>query len=195
MTKLPSMPFFPADFFADTRHMSGEEQGAYLLMLMHAWLSGGKLPSDKKALLKLLRVHWRHWRCVEKAVLPFWDATQEGIITNTRLTQDQIRIESIHEQNKINGALGGRPKSLFSKDSVKAAGYVSPNRPETERLTNQNQNQNHLKDSLNGELRQERRWVPTKRIGSRLFKAGEYAPAYDGQMPEHWQILKPEDCN
>jgi uncharacterized protein YdaU (DUF1376 family) len=49
------------------------------------------------------------------------------------------------------------------------------------------------KESLNGELGQgkEGGWVLR---GGKVFKVGEFAPAYPGQSPNRWKKLTPEDC-
>ena len=40
MTKLPFMPLFVDDFFGGTMRWSAEQQGLYVLLLMHQWASG-----------------------------------------------------------------------------------------------------------------------------------------------------------
>ena len=73
------MPFYVADYLADTGHLSTEEHGAYLLLICHYWRHGG-LPANEQQLLQichsdatrwpgilltmrsLFSPHWRHKR-------------------------------------------------------------------------------------------------------------------------------------
>lgn len=176
MSKLPSMPFFPADFFADTRHLSWECQGLYLLMLMHAWLSDGKLPADEATLIRILRINKGRWNTLKVPVLPFWH-TEDGFIFNQRLTKNFKEIAQKFESNKAHGFLGGRPKALISNESSKPRGYFSG----TQTKGNQNQNQNYKEDSLNGEIRQEK--------GNPLFFVEEDTPQWNA-WAEYWRASK-----
>ena len=189
MSKLPSMPFFPADFFADTEHLSPSARHAYLFLLCHAWLRGAKLPNDDHALARLAGFRLDIWRKLKPHVMEFWKLDHDGNLVNKRQLVNFETVHTTREINKANGARGGYAKALNSKNTYIANGTFKT----SEALGNQNHNQ-ILKDSFNGELRQESRWVPTKRIGSRLFKVGELAPAYDGQPVRSWKTLKPEDC-
>lgn len=143
MSKLPSMPFYPADFFADTRHLSWECQGLYLLMLMHAWLSGGSLPSDEKTLIRILRIHGNRWNALKKDVLPFWH-TENSRLFQGRLSRNWEEIHAKITTNIENGKLGGRPpKSLLSNGWAKPNGFNL----ETQTKGNYNYNQNYKEDS------------------------------------------------
>lgn len=51
----PWMPFYVADYLADTGHLGALEHGAYMLLIMHYWQKGG-LPDDDRQLARIARM-------------------------------------------------------------------------------------------------------------------------------------------
>jgi uncharacterized protein YdaU (DUF1376 family) len=192
MTDIPGMIIWTDDYFGDTHHLTTFEHGAYLLILMAMWRNGGKLANSSKNLALLAHSRHEKWLKIEKKIMDFMtivEGSNGAEITQKRLWQEYQLAQSRALSRARAGRLGGLSKALKNNKPGLAKlvnGVALPD--------NTNTNSNIKKDFLNGELRQERRWVPTKRIGSRLFKAGERAPAYDGQPPDYWRVLKPEDC-
>ncbi|TPN26607.1 DUF1376 domain-containing protein [Mesorhizobium sp. B2-3-3] len=75
MTKhrLPYMPFWVDDYQRDTRHLTTEEHGAYLLLLMAAWASPtNSLPDDDDMLARVAGVSTARWRKMKAIVMAFW---------------------------------------------------------------------------------------------------------------------------
>jgi uncharacterized protein YdaU (DUF1376 family) len=145
------MPFFPADFFADTAHMTGEAAAIYLVLLGHAWLRGGTLPNDSRALAQLVRVSWQRWTSIKAEVLPFWEIGQDDLLRQKRLFHDyQIVLKKIEVASQ-NASKRWDKNNLDFNGTLDAKAYAKsmPSRP----VRNANQNQN-IKESLNGELRQ-----------------------------------------
>ncbi len=66
------MPFYVADYLADTGHLSAAEHGAYLLLIMHYW-QNGKLPAEPHRLARIARMTPDEWDAAADAVGEFFD--------------------------------------------------------------------------------------------------------------------------
>jgi len=71
----PWMPLYIADYRADTAHLGVTEHGAYLLLIMHYWQTGG-LPDDDRQLARvacMTAVQWKKARPTIAALFgPGW---------------------------------------------------------------------------------------------------------------------------
>lgn len=91
------MPLYVPDYRADTAHLGALEHGAYLLLIMHYWLTGG-LPADDQQLSRISCTSTTEWRrvkpIIEKFFLPGWK--------HKRIEDELARAEDI--TNKRRGA-------------------------------------------------------------------------------------------
>lgn len=73
MSSFPSLPLFTDAFIADTGHLSAQQTGAYMMLLMMAWRSPEcRLPDDDDKLARWARVDRRTWLKIKPAVMEFW---------------------------------------------------------------------------------------------------------------------------
>lgn len=120
MSAAPFMQLYVADYLADTQHLTAEQHGAYLLMLMSMWRTkDGTLPNDAKVLAKVAHTTPSRWAKISPTLMQFF--TEEG----GRLFQKRLAKEhqkAIHKTHslKSNGALGGTAKALKDKERVLA---------------------------------------------------------------------------
>lgn len=103
------MPFYVADYLADTHHLSTLQHGAYMLMLMSAWTRGGSLPADDVHLAGITRLGPLLWRKHKAVLMPFFDE-QDGCLVQKRLSAEYVKSSRLKEAAQTNGAKGGRPK-------------------------------------------------------------------------------------
>lgn len=73
MTAKPWMPLWIADYRADTGHLSAAEHGAYLLLIMHYWQTGG-LPDDDRQLARIACMAPVEWKRARPVLVEFFDA-------------------------------------------------------------------------------------------------------------------------
>lgn len=133
MSKSPFMQLYVSDYIGDTQHLTTEQHGAYLLLLMAMWRNGGKLPNDPAKLSRIARVSLRRWHIVSPEVMEFM--TVEGeFVTQKRLEREHQKALSISEKRSVSGKLGGSAKSLTSNVSDEANAKQLPKhsqKPET----------------------------------------------------------------
>ena len=67
------MPFYPADYLADTGHLTTQEHGAYFLLILHYWCNSG-LPADERKLARIARMTAPEWDTARDTIADFFDA-------------------------------------------------------------------------------------------------------------------------
>lgn len=112
MSNAPYMPFFVADYLADTGHLTTIEHGAYLLLIMHYWRVGC-LPTDDRKLATICRVSGHQWRAIRGTISGFFTE-------NWRHGRVEIEIANYKRKCEVRtkcGAMGGNAKALKNIDS------------------------------------------------------------------------------
>jgi len=128
----PYLPLFTGDYLSDTRHLSAQEHGAYLLLLMMAWRTATcSLPDDDALLARWAAVDKRTWQKIKPKIMAFWTNDPSGNWIQQRLTQERVYVSKRAEVARLNGARGGRPKSLKSKETHNPSGSSRVTQTET----------------------------------------------------------------
>lgn len=107
----PFMQLYVADYLGDTRHLTTEQHGAYLLILMTMWRSGGRLQNDAKKLARITGCTPSRWARIAAEVMEFFDV-QGGDITNPRLVLELEKASEKSIQRANAGSLGGKANAL-----------------------------------------------------------------------------------
>ncbi len=122
MSEIPSLPLFTDAYLADTRHLTAQEHGAYLLLLMMAWRAPNcRLPDDDAKLAKWAGVDARTWSRIKPTIMEFW-TPESGHWTQRRLAKEREFVSMRAEVARKNGKHGGRPKSLNTRAQENPAG-------------------------------------------------------------------------
>lgn len=119
MSERPFMQLYVSDFIGDTLHLSTEQIGAYMLMLMAMWNAGGSLPEDEAKLARVVRMSVKKWRAIAADILPFF-AAEGGRIVHHRLTKELQKSERKSHSRAAAGAKGGAARSLKNKEQREA---------------------------------------------------------------------------
>jgi uncharacterized protein YdaU (DUF1376 family) len=125
MSERPFMQLYVSDFLGDTLHLSTEQIGAYMLLLMAMWNAGGSLPDDDAKLARVCRMSIKKWRVVSDDLMAFFQR-ENGQVLHNRLTKEIKKSESKSELRASAGAEGGRAKALKDKEARLAKATVLP---------------------------------------------------------------------
>lgn len=75
MSTSPYMPLYIADYLADAAHLTTEEHGAYMLLIMTYWQRGKPLSADPARLANIARLPNGRWTDVERTLSEFFDVS------------------------------------------------------------------------------------------------------------------------
>lgn len=118
----PFMQLYVADYLGDTRHLTTEQHGAYLLLLMTMWRSDGRLPNDVKKLARITGCTASRWARIADEVLAFFEVDGDTL-TNKRLMLELEKASEKSIQRAAAGTKGGHAKAL--KDNKPALANAS----------------------------------------------------------------------
>lgn len=122
MAEFPALPLFTDAYLADTRHLSTEEHGAYLLLLMCAWRTRGcALKDDDRFLARLVGVSSHRWRRLKPVMSEFFDVS-DGVWRQKKLLDVYRGVETRVAKSRANGARGGRAKAAKVRGGRQTSG-------------------------------------------------------------------------
>lgn len=103
------MPLYIADYLGDTLHLTTEQHGAYLLLLMAAWKRGGHVPDDEAQLAQITRLADR-WQTHASATVRAFFTQRDGMLWHDRVVDELHKAEAlVHKRSKA-GAAGAAAK-------------------------------------------------------------------------------------
>lgn len=71
------MPLYIGDYLADTMHLTTEQHGAYLLLLMAYWRRGKALPACDKKLSAICGMSLDAWSIAQAEIKEFFDTDSD----------------------------------------------------------------------------------------------------------------------
>jgi uncharacterized protein YdaU (DUF1376 family) len=88
------MPFYIADYLADTGRLSAAEHGAYMLLIMEYWRTGGRIPNDDRQLARITRMTPEEWSQARPVIEAFFGPNW----SHKRIDAEIANSESIMEK-------------------------------------------------------------------------------------------------
>jgi uncharacterized protein YdaU (DUF1376 family) len=117
------MPFATDAYLADTKHLTTEEHGAYVLLLITTWRNNGRpLPDDPMRLARIVGATEKRWaERLRPVIAKFFDLS-EGTWRQKRLEKEWAFVANRRASCAERGRKGGRPKPLEDNERGKAIG-------------------------------------------------------------------------
>lgn len=119
MSKIPFMPFYISDYLSDAAHLTTEEHGAYLLLIMTYWQRGKPLPSNSTHLAAIARLSNERWAIVEITIKEFFIVV-DGVWRHKRVDDELSKYRDKVEKAKAAGKASGKKRSA-SKTKKKSS--------------------------------------------------------------------------
>ena len=124
------LPLFGADYLSDTQHLSCEEHGAYLLLLIAAWGQDDcSLPDDDRKLARICRLSLRKWGFVRAAIEDFW-MVKNGRLTNRRLAKERAYVDQKSNTNRQSARARWDKQTIETKQSTECERISERNAPQ-----------------------------------------------------------------
>ena len=94
------MPLFIGDYLADTRRLTLEQHGAYLMLIMDYWRNGPP-PDDDETLARILAVPDTDWKRLRRVIEPYFTIAG-GCWRHTRIDHEfgraEIKQKTFHDR-------------------------------------------------------------------------------------------------
>ena len=132
MAQSPYIQLCASDYLADTRHLSAEQHGAYLLLIMEAWLRPScSLPNDDALLSRLCCMTPAQWKKNKPTIMAFWTLDKK----RNEWTQKRLKKEhkkTIQKKRKASDSAASRWNKTKKDDANAMRTQCSPSpSPET----------------------------------------------------------------
>lgn len=133
------VPLYIADYLKDTRHLSTAEHGAYILLLMNAWTSGGALPLDERRLARIAGMDRDEWAESRDVLLGFFIEAPDGF-HHKRVDEELAKADANLEQKRAAGRASAAKRALQRDENDRstdvATGYPTKVQREPQRKGN-----------------------------------------------------------
>lgn len=96
MAAIPYIQLYVADYLADTMHLTTEEHGAYLLLIMNYWQTGKPLQCER--IPNVVRLSKSRFSEIEKTLSEFFTITEHGFWVHQRIELDLAFVRSKSEK-------------------------------------------------------------------------------------------------
>lgn len=121
---LPYFNLYPADFEADTSHLTLEEDGAYNRLLRLMWMTPGcSLPDDDAWIARRMRCDQETFQRVVSPLIEEFFTRDNGRVFSPRLMREFKKADVTSRKRSEAGKRGGRPQASGRKGKDEKPGF------------------------------------------------------------------------
>jgi uncharacterized protein YdaU (DUF1376 family) len=196
MSHHPWMPFYVADYLADTGHLSTLEHGAYLLLIMHYWRRGG-LPDNDAQLARVCHVSEAEWQDIRSTLAALFDAEWK----HKRIEAELVRSEARSAAGKAGASARycDRNATALRSHSHRSASHSHNHKEREESNSPTSELETVLDTDHAGAVIDHRRRIrkpltvhAAKLLAGKFAKCADPNAAADAMIANGWQGFEPE---
>lgn len=116
------MPLWIGDYLADTTHLTTEQHGAYLLLLMAYWRKGGPLPADEPTLARIAKMTTHKWKATRPIMVALF-IEEEGVWRSKRADAELEKANALKAARSASGKRGAEVSNAKRTGKIV---YVAP---------------------------------------------------------------------
>lgn len=116
MAALPYIQLYVADYLADTMHLTTEEHGAYLLLIMNYWQTGKAIP--EKRIQAVARLSNERLTDVKNVLSEFFTIDEQGFWHHDRIDKDLERVQEKSLKASAAGKASAKKRAELNKNST-----------------------------------------------------------------------------
>ena len=137
MTSLPYLQLYTSDYLADTAHLTTEEHGAYLLLIMNYWQRGKPLDNTDNRLAHVARLTDERWKAVETVLSQFFQIDGQ-IWFHSRIERDLAAVREKSDRASYAGKRSAVQRSLNERSTFVQRSFNQEEEEEDEKEDNKN---------------------------------------------------------
>jgi len=128
------MPLYIGDYLRKTMHLTIDQHGAYLMLIMACWCEGGILADNDERLAAICRVSTKRWEKLRPAVEKFFSINAAGW-ANKRVTEELAKAAGIteHRRNAGRASVAAKAQQTANKPTTSVATSVQQVLQQTDR--------------------------------------------------------------
>jgi uncharacterized protein YdaU (DUF1376 family) len=105
------MPFYVADYLADTTMLTRDQHGAYLLLIMAYWRKRGPLPDRDESLAAAAKCTPKEWKAIRPFLEPYFKVSN-GVWAHSRIEEELAKADEkyaarVNASRRANGVRHG----------------------------------------------------------------------------------------